>query len=138
MSSAFGSHIGLLAEATIGADQTVEVHRLVAAVDCGRIVNPQLVRQQIEAGLIHAIGLAAVREPEWAAGMPKSRPLGSIGLPRIARTPEIHVELIPGNAAPGGASGLGAAALAPAVANAIYAATGKRLRSLPFDPMSAA
>ena len=136
--SAFGSHIGLLAEATIGADQTVEVHRLVAAVDCGRIVNPQLVRQQVEGGLIHAIGLAAVREPEWAAGMPRSRPLGSIGFPRIARTPEIHVELIPSNAAPGGASGLGAAALAPAVANAIYAATGKRLRSLPFDPMSAA
>ena len=136
--SAFGSHIGLLADATIGADQIVEVHRLVAAVDCGRIVNPQLVRQQIEGGLIWAIGLANVREPEWAAGMPRSRPLGSIGLPRIARTPEIHVRLVPSNAAPGGASGLAVAALAPAVANAIYAATGKRLRNLPFDATAVA
>ena len=136
--SAFGSHIGLLANATIGADQDVAVHRLVAAVDCGRIVNPQLVRQQIEGGLIWALGLADVREPEWAAGMPRSRPLGAIGLPRIAHTPEIQVQLIPSNAAPGGVSGLGVAVLAPAVANAIFAATGKRLRSLPFDPAAAA
>jgi isoquinoline 1-oxidoreductase beta subunit len=136
--SAFGSHIGLLADATIGADQSVEVHRLVAAVDCGRIVNPQLVRQQIEGGLIWALGLASVREPDWAAGMPRSRPIGAIGLPRIARTPEIRVELIRSNAPPGGVSGLGVVALAPAVANAIYAATGKRLRNLPFDTMSGA
>jgi len=135
--SAFGSHIGLMADATIGADQNVEVHRLVAAVDCGRIVNPQLVRQQVEGGLIWALGLASVREPEWAAGMPRSRPFGSIGLPRIARTPEIQVELVASGAAPGGVSGLGVAVLAPAVANAIYAATGKRLRDLPFDPMAA-
>ena len=134
--SAFGSHIGLLADATIGADQDVEVHRLVATVDCGRIVNPQLVRQQIESGLIHALGLASVREPEWAAGMPRSRPLGAMGLPKIARTPRIRVDLVDSRADPGGVSGLGVAALAPAVANAIYAATGKRLRSLPFDPMA--
>jgi len=136
--SAFGSHIGLLADATIGADQSVEVHRLVAAVDCGRIVNSQLVRQQIEGGLIFALGLASVREPDWAAGMPRSRPLGALGLPRIARTPDIRVELIPSNAPPGGVSGLGVVALAPAVANAIYAATGKRLRNLPFDPAATA
>ncbi len=135
--SAFGSHIGLLADATIGADQNVEVHRLVAAVDCGRIVNPQLVRQQVESGLITALGLANVREPDWVAGIPRSRPLGAIGLPRIARTPDIRVQLIQSNAAPGGVSGLGVAALAPAVANAIYAATGKRLRNLPFDATAA-
>jgi isoquinoline 1-oxidoreductase beta subunit len=133
--SAFGSHIGLLADATIGADQSVEVHRLAAAVDCGRIVNPQLVRQQIEGGLIYALGLASVREPGWVAGMPRSRPLGALGLPKIARTPDIRVQLIPSDAPPGGVSGLGVVALAPAVANAIYAATGKRLRNLPFDTM---
>ena len=136
--SAYGSHIGLMADATIGADQSVEVHRLVATVDCGRIVNPQLVRQQIEGGLIWALGLASVREPDWAAGMPRSRPLGAIGLPRIAHTPQIEVQLVPSNAAPGGVSGLGVAVLAPAVANAIFAATGKRLRSLPFDPAATA
>jgi isoquinoline 1-oxidoreductase beta subunit len=66
--------------------------------------------------------------------MPRSRPLGAIGLPRIARTPDIQVQLIPSTADPGGVSGLGVVVLAPAVANAIYAATGKRLRNLPFDP----
>jgi isoquinoline 1-oxidoreductase beta subunit len=69
--------------------------------------------------------------------MPRSRPLGAIGLPRIARTPRIRVDLVDSRADPGGVSGLGVAALAPAVANAIYAATGKRLRTLPFDPMAA-
>jgi isoquinoline 1-oxidoreductase beta subunit len=136
--TAFGSHIGLLADATIGADQSVEVHRLVATVDCGRIVNPQLVRQQIEGGLIYALGLASFRAPDWTAGMPRSRPLGAIGLPKIARTPDIRVQLIASNEPPGGVSGLGVVALAPAVANAIYAATGKRLRSLPFDAIGSA
>ena len=115
------SHIGLFARRDHRADQTVEVHRLCRRGRRGRIVNPQLVRQQIEGGLIYALGLASVREPEWAAGMPRSRALGAVGLPRIARTPDIHVELIPSNADPGGVSGLGVAALAPAVANAIYA-----------------
>jgi isoquinoline 1-oxidoreductase beta subunit len=127
-----------LADATIGADQSVEVHRLVATVDCGRIVNPQLVRQQIEGGLIYALGLASFRAPDWTAGMPRSRPLGAIGLPKIARTPDIRVQLIASNEPPGGVSGLGVVALAPAVANAIYAATGKRLRSLPFDAIGSA
>ena len=113
------------------------MHRLVAAVDCGRIVNPQLVRQQVEGGLIWALGQATVREPEWTAGMPRSRPIGAVGLPRIARTPEIQVQLIPSNEAPGGVSGLGVPVLAPALANAIYAGTGRRLRSLPFDTMAA-
>ena len=69
--------------------------------------------------------------------MPRSRPLGAIGLPRIARTPEIRVALIPSNEPPGGVSGLGVIALAPAVANAIYAATGRRLRTLPLDTSAA-
>ena len=55
----------------------------------------------------------------------------------MARAPQIEVRLVPSNAAPGGVSGLGVAVLAPAVANAIFAATGKRLRSLPFDPAAA-
>lgn len=101
------------------------------------IVNPQLVRQQIEGGLIWALGQATVREPEWTAGMPRSRPLGAVGLPRLSRTPEIQVQLIENAAAPGGVSGLGVPVLAPAIANAIYAGTGRRLRNLPFDPKAA-
>jgi isoquinoline 1-oxidoreductase beta subunit len=116
----------------------VKVHRLAAAVDCGRIVNSGIVQQQIEAGLIWALAQATVPSPEWVAGMPRARPLGGIGLPRIGDIPEIMVEVISSSDAPGGISGLGTTVLAPAVANAIFAATGKRMRSLPFDPMATA
>ena len=135
--SAFGSHIGLVAMASIGADQRIKVHRLVAAVDCGRVINSGLVTQQIEGALIWALAQSAGPAPEWIAGMPRARPLSSVGLARIGDTPEIIVNLIPSSDSSGGISGLGAAVLAPAVANAIYAGTGKRMRSLPFDPMSA-
>ena len=136
--SAFGSHIALVANATIGDDQRVKVHRLAAAVDCGRIVNSGLVQQQVEAALIWALAQATVPSPEWVAGMPRARPLGGIGLPRIGDIPDTVVEIIPSSDAPGGISGLGTTVLAPAVANAIFAATGKRMRSLPFDPMATA
>jgi isoquinoline 1-oxidoreductase beta subunit len=135
--SAFGSHIGLVATASIGVDQRVKVHRLVAAVDCGRVVNSAVASQQIEAGLVWAIGQATVAAPEWVAGMPRARPIGALGLPRLGNAPEIVVQLIPSSDAPGGVAGLGTLPLAPAVANAIHAGTGKRLRSLPFDLMSA-
>jgi isoquinoline 1-oxidoreductase beta subunit len=136
--SAYGSHIGVVANASIGGDQRVKVHRLVAAVDCGRVVNPKLVEQQIQSGLLWALAQATVPAPEWVAAMPRARALGSLGLPGIGELPQIAVEIIPSSDAPGGVSGLGTTALAPAVANAIFAATGKRMRSLPFDPMSVA
>jgi isoquinoline 1-oxidoreductase subunit beta len=136
--SAFGSHIGLVASASMSGDQRVKVDRLVAAVDCGRVVNSGLVEQQIEAGLIWALAQATVPAPEWVAGMARARPLGGIGLPRLGDTPRIIVEIIPSSDPPGGISGLGTTVLAPAVANAIHAATGKRMRSLPFDPMAPA
>jgi isoquinoline 1-oxidoreductase beta subunit len=134
--SAFGSHIGLVATASI-AEGKVKVHRLVAAVDCGRVINSGIAAQQIESGLIWALAQATVAEPEWVAGMPRARSIGSLGLPRLSDTPEIVVELIPSSDAPGGLSGLGTTVLAPAVANAIFAGSGKRMRSLPFDPMAA-
>jgi isoquinoline 1-oxidoreductase beta subunit len=136
--SAFGSHIALVASANIGADQQVKVERLVAAVDCGRAINPGLVKQQIEAGLIWALAQATVPSPEWISGMPRARPLGGIALPRIGDTPQIVVQIISSSEAPGGVSGLGTTVLAPAVANAVFAGTGKRMRSLPFDPMATA
>jgi isoquinoline 1-oxidoreductase beta subunit len=135
--SAFGSHIGLVASASIGDDQRIKVHRLVAAVDCGRVVNSSLVQQQIEAGLIWALAQSTVASPEWIAGMPRARPVGGIGLPRIGDAPQIAIEIIPSSAAPGGISGLGTLPLAPAVANAIHAGSGKRMRELSFDLMAA-
>ena len=136
--SRFGSSIALLAEATIGADQNIKVSRLVAAVDAGRIVNPNLVRQQIEGGLLAALAAATVPSPPYIAGMPQAVPMREKRFERLHDVPKIEVELIRSDEEPGGVSGLGMAVLAPAVANAIAAGTGKRLRNLPFDPMSAA
>jgi isoquinoline 1-oxidoreductase beta subunit len=136
--SAFGSHIALVATASIGDDQRVKVHRLIAAVDCGRAVNTGLVAQQVEAGLIWALAQATVVSPEWVAGMPRARPIGGLGLPRLGDTPQIAVEVIPSSEPAGGVSGLGTLPLAPAVANAIHSGSGKRMRSLPFDVMAAA
>jgi isoquinoline 1-oxidoreductase beta subunit len=133
--SHFGSHIGLLAEATIGADQQVMVSRLVAAVDAGRIVNPNLVRQQVEGGLLSAFAAATIPAPEYIAGMPRAVP-SRAGFERLREVPKIEVEIIQSIAAPGGISGLGMAVVAPAVANAIAAGTGRRLRNLPFNPMA--
>jgi isoquinoline 1-oxidoreductase beta subunit len=135
--SAFGSHIGLVANASIGDDQQVKVHRLVAAVDCGRVVNGGLVRQQVEAGLVWALGQATVPSPEWVGGMPRARPIGALDLTRLGDTPQIVVEIIPSSEAPAGVSGLGTLPLAPALANAIHAGSGRRMRALPFDPMAA-
>ena len=136
--SAFGSHIGLVASASIGDDQRVKVHRLVAAVDCGRVINSGLVEQQVTAGLIWALAQATIASLEWIAAMPRARPIGAIAMPRLADAPEVVVAIIPSSDPPGGVSGLGCIPLAPAVANAIHAGSGKRMRSLPFDPVGVA
>jgi isoquinoline 1-oxidoreductase beta subunit len=136
--SAFGSHIALVANASIDEGQRVKVHKLVAAVDCGRAVNPGLIAQQVESSLIWAIAQATLRPPEWVAGMPRAEPFRTRGLPRLGDIPEIDVEVIPSSEEPGGVNGLGVPVLAPAVANAIFAGTGRRLRTLPFDLSSAA
>ena len=80
-----------------------------------------------------SIGQANAAAPEWTAGMPRARHYGALGLPRLVDTPDFTIRLIPSAAASGGVSGLGATVLAPAVANAIYAGTGRRLRLLPFE-----
>ena len=84
-----------------------------------RVVNPELVTQQIEGGLIWALAQATVAAPEWVAGMPRARPIGGIGLPRIGDVPEmIGRNPSKRRARPAGSSGLGTTVLAPAVANA--------------------
>ena len=131
--SAYGSHAALLASATIGSDGQVAVDRLVCAVDCGRPVNPQLIRQQVESALLAGLAYARAPVPSFSDGMLRS---GGGTAPRLAGTPRVTVEVISSAAEPGGLSGLAVPLLAPAVANAVAAASGRRLRSLPFDPMS--
>jgi len=130
--SAFGSHIATLVEVEIGGDQKVRVLRAVCAVDCGRVVNPELVRQQVEGGLIH--GIAAALGPELAVenGMPVARTLGDLGLPNLASSPAVTVELVASEAEPGGVTELAVPTAAPAIANALHALTGERVRRLPL------
>jgi isoquinoline 1-oxidoreductase beta subunit len=135
--SAFGSHIALLVQAGIGPNQRIRVERMVAAVDCGRVVNPGLVRQQIEGSLMQALDLAIAPSPAFAAGMPVARPLQAFGQSGRSPLPRIDVEIVPSREAPGGVSGLGHTVCAAAIANAIAAGTGRRLRRLPFDLMAA-
>ncbi|WP_300973458.1 molybdopterin cofactor-binding domain-containing protein [Sphingomonas sp. LHG3406-1] len=132
--SGYGSHIALVGQAQVGAGGRVEVSRLVAVVDCGKVVNPALVRQQIEGGMLAAIGQVTSRAPSFRHG----RVLGPLEpqAPGLAGGPEILVEILASGEAPGGVNGLGPAAAPAAVGNALAAATGRRLRSLPFDPMS--
>ena len=129
-----GSCIAVMAEARVDDAGRVRVERLVAAVDCGRVVNPDVVRQQIEGGLILGVALATGCSTGIDRNLPTTRMFGDFGLPTLATAPEVTVELIPSNADPGGVSDLGIPAVAPAVANALRAATGTRLRSLPLQP----
>ncbi|MGP7794906.1 molybdopterin cofactor-binding domain-containing protein [Sphingomonas sp. CLY1604] len=127
-----GSHIAVLAEAELGAGGMPAVARLVAAVDCGRQVNPDLVRQQVEGGLIFGLAQALGAATGITAGRTDVRGFAGMHLPRLADTPDVIVELVPSEEAPGGVGELGVPAVAPAIANAVHAATGIRLRHLPL------
>ena len=130
--SAFGSHVATLLEVAVDRGQRIRVRRAVAAVDCGRTVNPDIVRQQIEGGIMAGIATATGTPIAFARGMPDIRGFGGMGLPRLAETPEVTVEIIDSQEPPGGVTELGVPTVAPAIANAIFASTGQRLRSLPL------
>jgi isoquinoline 1-oxidoreductase beta subunit len=127
-----GSHIAVLAEAQLTSDRRVKVERLVAAVDCGRMVNPDLVQQQIEGGLLFGLAGAVGCSTGFTENVADVRDISELRLPTLADCPDITVELIRSNAEPGGASELAVPPVAPAIANALQAATGVRFRRLPL------
>jgi isoquinoline 1-oxidoreductase subunit beta len=127
-----GSHIAVLAEASLTSDRRVKVERLVAAVDCGRVVNPDLVRQQIEGGLIFGMAAATGCATGFTENVADVRRLGELMLPSLADSPDMTVEVVASVAEPGGVSELAVPPVAPAIANALQAATGVRFRRLPL------
>jgi isoquinoline 1-oxidoreductase beta subunit len=129
--SAFGSHIALYAEASNDSGR-IKVSRMVAAVDAGRLINPDIVRQQIESGLLWGLAATMGDAVGFTRGLPDQANFDALTLPRLRDTPEIEIELIASNEAPGGVAELAVPVAAPAIANAIHSATGKRLRSLPL------
>lgn len=112
----------------------VRVDRLSAVVDIGRIVNLDIARQQVEGGLVFGLGLALGCSVRYERGRPVAERLGELGLPVLADCPAIEVEFVESKADPVDPGELGVAAVAPAVANALFSATGLRFRRLPlFD-----
>jgi len=130
--SAFGSHIACLVEVEVGGDQRLRVTRAVAAVDCGRVINPELIKQQIEGGIVHGVSAAIGRPVAFENGMAAARSLGAYGLPTLRDAPAVSVELIDSDEPAGGITELGVPVAAPAVANAYFSLTGQRLRTLPI------
>lgn len=127
-----GSRIAVLVEAHFSDGGEPVVDRIVAAADCGRLVNPELVKQQIENGLILGLSTALGSSSRIARAMPVARRLGGLKLPRLADAPDITVELVPSEEPFGGAAEIGVPAVAPAIANALRATTGTRIRRLPL------
>ena len=114
------------------SESGVRVDKLSAAVDIGRIVNLDIARQQIEGGLIFGLGLALGCSTAYAEGLPLTGRLGALGLPLLADCPQIEVDFMTSDAEPADPGELGVAVVAPAVANALFSATGLRFRRLPL------
>jgi isoquinoline 1-oxidoreductase subunit beta len=129
--AAHGSSVALMVEARAEGGR-IRCDRIVAVADVGRMINPDLVRQQIEGGLIFGLAAALGCAPGFENGLTKAKRLADLNLPRLAGSPEITVELLPSTDTPGGASELAVPPVAPALANALFAATGRRFRELPI------
>jgi isoquinoline 1-oxidoreductase subunit beta len=126
-----GGRIALVATAVAGQGG-VRVEKLAAAVDIGRVVNRDIALQQLEGGLIYGIGLALGSAVEYDRGLPVQGRLAALDLPTLADSPEITIDLIDSDAEPFDPGELSVAPVAPAIANALFSATGLRLRRLPL------
>lgn len=131
-----GSHIALVATAR-QSDGGLQVDQLVAVVDAGRLVNPAVARQQVEGGLIFGLAAAVGATTDYDGGLATARKLGQLGLPRLSQTPQILIEFVDSDRDPGGLGEIGVPVVAPAIANAMFAATGRRIRRIPLsaDPV---
>jgi isoquinoline 1-oxidoreductase subunit beta len=130
--SAFGSHIATLVEVEVTGDQRIRMLRALCALDCGRYVNPEIVRQQVEGGLLHGISMATGARIGFSDGRPDVRGFGHLRLPLLADSPEVTVEILESEEEPGGVTEIAVPTAAPAIANALHALTGRRLRTLPL------
>jgi isoquinoline 1-oxidoreductase beta subunit len=130
---AFGSYVAQVAEVEVSASGDVRVLRVVCAVDCGQIVNPDTVKAQMEGGIIFGIGAALWNEITLKNGRVEQSNFHNYRSLRINEAPAIEVYLVKSAEAPGGIGEPGTSGAAPAVTNAVFAATGKRIRQLPLQ-----
>jgi isoquinoline 1-oxidoreductase beta subunit len=128
----FGSVIANVAEVSVGADKKIRVHRVVCVLDCGFPLNPNLIRQQIESGVIFGLSAALQGEITLEKGQVQQSNFHNYAPLRIHECPVIETDILASMEHPEGVGETGTPAIAPAVANALFALTGQRLRSLPL------
>jgi isoquinoline 1-oxidoreductase beta subunit len=130
--ASFGSIVAQVAEVTVDGT-AIDVRRIACAIDCGRVVNPAIVKAQMESGIAYGLTAALHGEITIGKGRAEQNQFDSYPILRLDRMPDISVAIVSNDDAPlGGVGEPGTPPVAPAVANAVFAATGRRLRDLPL------
>jgi isoquinoline 1-oxidoreductase subunit beta len=129
----FNTVVAMVADVTVGADGGFKVDKIVAAVDCGVAVNPDVIRAQVEGGAGYGLGAALRNQITLSNGLVEQANFDGYQPLRISDMPEVEVHIVPSMQAPSGIGEPGVPPVAPAVTNAIFNATGKRLYSLPWQ-----
>jgi isoquinoline 1-oxidoreductase subunit beta len=127
----YGSYLAQVVEVSVKGG-ALKIHRITCVVDCGRMVNPNIVDQQVEGSILFGLTAALWGEVTLKGGQVQERNFDRYRLLRLPESPRIEVVLLESTEAPGGMGEPATALIAPALTNAIFAATGKRLRSLPI------
>ena len=127
----FGSTVGQIVEASVDGT-TIKVHKVTCVVDCGLAVNPQIVAQQMESSIVYGLTAALYSRIDLRDGKIVQSNFHDYPMLRLSESPEIVTHILPSNASPKGVGEPGLPPLAAALGNAIFAATGQRLRQLPF------
>ena len=127
----YTTHLAQIAEISL-EQGALKVHRIVCVVDCGQMINPRIVESQIESGIVFGLSAALWGEVTIAAGRVQQTNFNNYRLVRGNEMPEIDVHLVDSSEPPGGIGEPAVALVAPAICNAIFAATGKRIRNLPI------
>ena len=128
----FGSFIAQVVEVNVDKEGSVEPTRVWCAVDCGVQVNPDTIRAQMESGIVFGLSAALYGEITIKDGRVEQTNFGDYRVLRINEVPKIVISLVKSLEAPGGIGEPGTSCLMPALTNAIFAATGKRIRKLPI------
>lgn len=128
----FGSYIAQVAEVEVDADHDVHVRRVTCVIDCGFAVNPLTVEAQMEGGILFGLSAALWGEITLANGRVQQSNFHDVRVMRMNETPQVDVHIVPSGEAPGGVGEPGTSVAIPAVVNAVFAATGQRVRTLPI------
>jgi isoquinoline 1-oxidoreductase beta subunit len=133
LQAVFGSYMAQVAEVEVSDAGAVRVRRVVCAVDCGTVVNPNTVQAQVQGAIIFGITAALYGEITVKDGRVEQTNFDTYQMLRMNETPAIDVHIVQSSEPPGGMGEPGTSAIVPAIANAVFAATGKRLRKMPID-----